>query len=157
MRRLLAPTLAALCLTLATAPGAGAAQAPRASLTTIERQVMCVTCKIPLNVAESTQAERERSFIQELINQGLDEAQIKRALVGQYGTTVLALPPASGFDLTVYLVPAIVVVALAALLTTLLLRWRRKGGSRHEDSGDPVATISAADASRLDADLSRFD
>ena len=29
----------------------GGARPPRASLTTIERQVMCVTCKIPLNVA----------------------------------------------------------------------------------------------------------
>ena len=66
---------------------------------------MCVTCKIPLNVAESPQADRERAFIRELIDEGRDEAQIKHALVGQYGTTVLALPPASGFDLTVYLVP----------------------------------------------------
>ncbi|HTY97507.1 MAG TPA: cytochrome c-type biogenesis protein CcmH [Solirubrobacteraceae bacterium] len=165
MRRRVAPALAVLFVTLTAAIGvtqtagagsADAAQAPRASLTTIERQVMCVTCKIPLNVAESTQAERERSFIQELIDQGLDEAQIKRALVGQYGTTVLALPPASGFDLTVYLVPAAVVVALAALLGTLLLRWRRRGRSA-DATPDPVASISPADASRLDADLSRFD
>ena len=88
---------------------------------------MCVTCKIPLNVAESPQADRERAFIRELIDEGRDEAQIKHALVGQYGTTVLALPPASGFDLTVYLVPAAVVAVLLALLATLLLRWRRRG------------------------------
>ena len=74
---------------------------------------MCVTCKIPLNVAESPQANRERAFIQELIDEGRDEGQIKHALVGQYGTTVLGLPPASGFDLTVYLVPAAVVAVLA--------------------------------------------
>ena len=69
--------------------GAGAAAAsaaPRTSLPAIERQVMCVTCKIPLNVAQSPQADRERAFIQRLIDQGADEAQIKRALVGQYGS-----------------------------------------------------------------------
>ncbi len=112
--------LASLCLVLASA-GALAAEPPQASLTNIERQVMCVTCKIPLNVAESTQADRERAFIQGLIDEGRDEAQIKHALVGQYGTTVLALPPASGFDLTVYLVPVAVVAVLLALLAVVFL------------------------------------
>ena len=37
---------------------------PRTSLPAIERQVMCVTCKIPLNVAQSPQADRERAYIQ---------------------------------------------------------------------------------------------
>ncbi len=154
--------LAALCLTLAglcfavPATGVRAAEPHRASLTSIERQVMCVTCKIPLNVAESTQANRERAFIRELIDEGRDEAQIKHALVGQYGTTVLALPPASGFDLTVYLVPAAVVAVLLALLATLLLRWRRRGGDP-SDHGDGPGPLSSGDASRLEADLSRFD
>ncbi len=52
----------------------------------IERQVMCVTCKIPLNVAESPQSQRERAYIRGLIAEGKTEAQIKSALVGQYGT-----------------------------------------------------------------------
>ncbi|HTQ69370.1 MAG TPA: cytochrome c-type biogenesis protein CcmH [Solirubrobacteraceae bacterium] len=159
----LCPALAPLCLALALlwlAPAftgdASASQPPRASLTGIERQVMCVTCKIPLNVAESPQADRERAFIRELIDGGLDEAQIKHALVGQYGSTVLALPPASGFDLTVYLVPAAVVAALAALLATLLVRWRRRGEGPAE-AAEEAPPLSASDASRLEADLSRFD
>ena len=86
---------------------------------------MCVTCKIPLNVAESPQADRERAFIQELIDQGQSEAQIKQALVGQYGPTVLGLPAAHGFDLAAYLVPLAAVLALLATLLTLLPRWRR--------------------------------
>ncbi len=149
-------TLAALCLAFAAANVLAAAPPPRASLTSIERQVMCVTCKIPLNVAESPQADRERAFIRELIDEGRDEAQIKQALVGQYGTTVLALPPASGFDLTVYLVPAAVVAVLLGLLTALLLRWRRRGRepAAPEDRAGP---LSAGEASRLEADLSRFD
>ncbi len=147
--------LVAMCLVLAAAT-VHAAEPPRASLTSVERQVMCVTCKIPLNVAESPQANRERAFIRELIDEGRDEAQIKHALVGQYGTTVLALPPASGFDLTVYIVPVAVVAALVALLAILLPRWRRRGRDPGgEDDG--AAPLSAGDASRLEADLSRFD
>src|SRR6202035_4097413 len=79
----LAAALAALAAPDAVAMGAAGAK-PRTSLPQIERQVMCVTCKIPLNVAESAQADRERAFIQSLIDRGDSEAQIKRALVGQY-------------------------------------------------------------------------
>jgi len=148
----LGAALAAIVLALP----AGAAAAPRASLTTIERQVMCVTCKIPLNVAESTQANRERQFIRELIAGGDDEAQIKDALVAQYGPTVLGLPQAHGFDLTVYVVPAAVVGALIALVAVLLPRWRRRARPR-APVGDAGSRLDPADASRLDADMARFD
>ena len=74
--------LLALLLMATAIPIAQAQAAPaRASLPAIERQVMCVTCKIPLNVAQSPQADRERTFIQGLIDRGEDEAAIKHALV----------------------------------------------------------------------------
>jgi cytochrome c-type biogenesis protein CcmH len=146
---------ASLCAPAATAAGA-AAPAPRASLPTIERQVMCVTCKIPLNVAESAQAARERVLIRRLIAEGDGEAQIKRTLVAEYGPAVLALPAAKGFDLAAYLVPAAVVLALAALLAVLLPGWRRRAREQRERSGPP-APLSSGDAARLQADLDRFD
>jgi cytochrome c-type biogenesis protein CcmH len=129
---------------------------PRTSLPVIERQVMCVTCKIPLNVAESPQADRERAYIQGLIDQGQSESQIKRELVGQYGPAVLGLPSAQGFDLTAYLVPLAVVLALLAALAVLLPRWRRQ--ARAQDSGGvSQPPLDAAETARLDADLARFD
>ena len=75
-----------------------------------------MTCKIPLNVAQSPQADRERAFIQGLIDRGESEGQIKTALVGQYGPAVLGLPEAHGFDLAAYLVPLAVVLARRDLL-----------------------------------------
>jgi cytochrome c-type biogenesis protein CcmH len=138
----------------AAAPAAAPAGA-RTSLPAIERQVMCVTCKIPLNVAESPQADRERAYIRGLIAQGQGEAQIKRALVGQYGQTVLALPAAHGFDLAAYLVPLAAVLALAGTLAALLPRWRRR--ARAAPPERPAPPLSPADAARLDADLARFD
>jgi cytochrome c-type biogenesis protein CcmH len=122
----LAALLAAALLAMALLPATGVASP--ATLPRIERQVMCVTCKIPLNVAESPQANRERAFIRGLIRQGRSEAQIKSALVAEYGPAVLALPSAKGFDLAAYLVPAAVVLALIALLAVLLPGWRRRGG-----------------------------
>jgi len=148
---------ALLCLSASPALGMGAADAPpHTSLPAIERQVMCVTCKIPLEVAESPQANREREFIQGLIDEGQDQAQIKRSLVAQYGPTVLALPSAQGFDLTVYLVPLAVFLALLATLTVLLPRWRRRA---REQAGSVLDAprLDPADSARLEADLARFD
>jgi cytochrome c-type biogenesis protein CcmH len=141
---------------LASGPGTGAwAATPRTSLPVIERQVMCVTCKIPLNVAQSPQADRERAYIQGLINEGDTQAQIKTALVGQYGPAVLGLPSTHGFDLTAYLVPLAVVLGLVVGLALLLPRWRRARAEAARET--PATTLDAGDAARLDADLARFD
>ena len=136
------------------APAASTA-APSPSLPVIERQVMCVSCKIPLNVAESQQADRERVFIRGLIAQGNSETQIKRSLVAQYGAAVLGLPSTHGFDLAAYLVPLAVVVGLLALLALLLPRWRRRAREGHEEPAPPPR-LDATDAERLDSDLARF-
>lgn len=132
------------------------AATPRASMPAIERQVMCVTCKIPLNVAESPQSQRERAYIRGLIAEGKTEAQIKSELVAQYGTSVLALPSAKGFDLAAYLVPLAVVLALIGLVALLLPSWRRHARDQSATSADSPK-LSAGDAARLDADLKRFD
>jgi hypothetical protein len=74
---------------------------------------------------------------------------------------VLALPGAHGFDLAAYLVPLAAVLALLAALALLLPRWRRHARAQTARSSapdrSPPATLSSADAARLDADMSRFD
>jgi cytochrome c-type biogenesis protein CcmH len=147
-----------LCLSASTGLGVGVASAttPHTSLPAIERQAMCVTCKIPLQVAQSPQANRERAFIQSLINEGQTEAQIKRALLAQYGPTVLGLPSAHGFDLTAYLVPLAAILALLATLALLLPRWRHHARVQAAHATAPPM-LGSADAARLDADLARFD
>jgi cytochrome c-type biogenesis protein CcmH len=152
MRRGLVPAL----LVILALAGATAHASTRPSLPVIERQVMCVTCKIPLNVAQSPQADRERAFIQSLIDEGRSEAQIKQALVSQYGPTVLGLPKASGFDLSAYLVPLVVVLGLLALALVLLPRWRRRARAQAAALAAPAA-LAPEDAARLDSDLARYD
>ncbi len=161
--------LAVLATMLALVPAPALAAIARTNLPAVESQVMCVTCKIPLTVAQSPQADRERAFIQELIDQGQTEAQIKQALVGQYGPQVLALPATHGFDLAAYLVPIAAVVFVAGLLALLLPRWRRHGraqaalaagiGGEGSSQAGPMQEpdLSPADAARLEADLARFD
>ncbi len=149
-------TLIAAAAIASPASQAAAGAAPRTSLPIISRQVMCVTCKIPLDVAESPQANLEREYIQGLINQGQDEAEVKRSLVAQYGPTVLGLPSTHGFDLAAYLVPVAVVLALLATVLLLLPGWRRRARAQLAATTRP-AKLSPADAAKLDADLAHFD
>ena len=130
------------------------ALAAKASLVDIEDEVMCVTCNIPLNTAESPQAEDQRTYIRGLIAQGLDKEQVKAALVAEYGQDVLALPEDEGFGLTAYLVPIGLVVVLAGALVLLLPSWRRRSPAGIGD-GD-ATTLSDEDARRLDEDLGRY-
>jgi cytochrome c-type biogenesis protein CcmH/NrfF len=154
-RGLLTALLVAAALT-ASAAQAAAGVAPRASLLAIERQAMCVTCKVALDESEAPQANREREYIQGLINRGEDEAEIKRALVAQYGPTVLGLPSAHGFDLAAYLVPVFVVLGLIATVLLLIPSWRRRARAQTAATSTSAA-LSADDAAKLEADLARFD
>jgi cytochrome c-type biogenesis protein CcmH/NrfF len=135
---------------------AGAIQ-PRVSLTDIENDVMCVVCNTPLAVSQSPQADAERRFISDLIAKGYTKAQVERALVAQYGPAVLALPPAHGFNLTVYILPAAVVLLGAAGLAFALPRWRRRTRAAHAGAADPAADpgLDPADARRVEEDLAR--
>lgn len=135
--------------------------APRTSLPAVESQVMCVTCKISLSVAQSPQANRERVYIQRLIDEGRTLPQIKTALVYQYGSAVLALPPSHGFDLGAYIVPAVVLLALLLAAALLLPRWRRRAraaqAARDAEEVPAHTALDPADAARLQADMARFD
>lgn len=126
-----------------------------ASLTELEKQVMCPVCGTLLQLAESPQAQRERAFINRLIDEGRSEEQIKDALVAEYGDEVLALPPDSGFSLSAYLVPIIAFLIAAVALAIGVLRWRRGGSSGAPPRAGPGP--SGEDRDRLDADLARYD
>ena len=148
------PALVALALLAAFAPSAAAA--PRASLIEIEKEVMCPVCGTLLQLAESPQAMREKVFIRRLIAEGRTEAQIKDALVAEYGEEVLALPQGSGFSLSAYVVPIVAFLVAAVALAFGVLRWRRAGGGGGR--GKPgAAGPKGEDAERLDADLARYD
>ena len=120
---------------------------------------MCPICGTLLELAESPQAQREKVFVARLIAEGKTKAEIKDALVAQYGHEVLALPEGSGFDLSAYLVPVIGFVLAAVALAV----GRPGAGGGATTGRTRIATRPAAsgptgeDAERLDADLARYD
>jgi cytochrome c-type biogenesis protein CcmH len=152
------PLLAAL-LALALLAAPAAAQAPRASLPDIEDEVMCLECGTALNVSTSDVADQERDFIAQLIAEGKTKAQIKAALVDEYGPRVLAEPQDDGFQLTAWLVPLLAALGAIALVVLVARRWRGRGRA-----GDTAAAIAgdnpamdSDDARRLDDELAAFD
>lgn len=154
MRRLLLLTLAVL---LAVAAAAGAAT-PRASLIDIEDEVMCTSCNVALNIAESPQAYAQKEEIQRLVDQGLTKDQIKDRLVEQYGKRVLAKPEGEGFDLAVYLVPLGVLALLLGAVAVLVPRWRRnRAAAAGLGPAEAGPELAPKDRERLDAELAAFD
>jgi len=147
--------LLVLVLTLAF-PLPALAATPQTSINDIEAEVMCPICGTLLELAESPQAQRERALVKRLIAAGKTKAEVKDALVAQYGPAVLALPSGSGFDLSAYLVPAIAFVAAAVALAFGVLRWRRAANPPGR-GGPPQSGPQGDDAERLDADLARYD
>jgi cytochrome c-type biogenesis protein CcmH len=144
-------------LGLVLAPAAALAAKPRASFNSLEDQVMCDVCGVPLNIANSPRADQQREEIKQLIAQGKTEKQIKDILVARYGPSILATPQDHGFQLATYLIPIAVVLAAAAALAVALPRWRRRRAAADAEAEEDVApALSPADARRLDEDLARF-
>jgi cytochrome c-type biogenesis protein CcmH len=160
MRRLLTFGAIAALFTavavLAPAPLVSADTAPRTTVNAIEGEVMCPVCGTLLELAESPQAQREKAYVAKLVAQGGSKAEIKDALVAQYGPSVLALPEASGFDLTAYLIPIVAILGAAVAVALGVRGWRRSG-DRGEPEDEPPEGPSGEDAERLEADLSRYD
>jgi cytochrome c-type biogenesis protein CcmH len=143
---------AAAAATLALAAPASAAE-PRTSLPDVEDEVMCVSCRVPLNVADSPQADAQRDEIRRLVERGLTKEQVKDRLVAEYGQDVLAEPEDDGTGIAAFAVPIAIVVAMIALAAFLVPRWRRAA-----PSPTPAGpSVSDAELRRVDDDLARFE
>jgi cytochrome c-type biogenesis protein CcmH/NrfF len=137
-------------------PAVALAAAPRVSFTQIENDLMCTLCHESLAVAQSPESYSERQLVRTLIAEGLTKQQIEAQMVSQYGPAVLARPPASGFNLTVYILPPLVVLIGTGIVLVTIPRWRRRSRERAQAPGAlPAPPLEPADAQRLDQDLAR--
>jgi cytochrome c-type biogenesis protein CcmH/NrfF len=151
-----ARAVAVVGLALLLAAPAAAAATPQTSLSEISSEVMCPVCGTLLELAESPQAQREKVFIERLVDEGKSKQEVKDALVAEYGDEVLALPQDSGFSLSAYVVPIVAFVLAAIALAFGVAKWRRASRSR-DDGAAAAKGPSPEDSARLDADLGRYD
>lgn len=152
MRRTAIILLAAwISLSGFTAPALAAAGCPRTTEVAMESKIMCQVCGVPLALANSLEADRERALISRLVARCESPTQIEAAMVAEYGPSILATPPAHGFAITAWLVPGIAIAAAALGIGGVLLSVRR----RRRDV-PRLAPVTAAEEARLDAALASY-
>lgn len=128
------------------------ADSPDTRVNTLGHQMMCM-CGCGQILAECnhvgcTYSSRQLAEVRQMVLRDQSDAAIKDAMVQTYGTTVLAAPTTSGFNIVAWIMPfAIFGLALAAVV--LVVRaWKRRS---------PPAPITAPTSVPLDPyrDLAR--
>ena len=125
---LMAAALAQGCVTT-TAPGVPEAERRASEL---NKSIMCPVCPgESIDQSQNALAAQMRAIVDEKLEEGWSEEQIKDFFVERYGPSVLLEPPPEGFGITAWIVPPLAFgLALASLYFTL--RWMR----RISDQGD---------------------
>jgi cytochrome c-type biogenesis protein CcmH len=150
--------LAALVVALAVvAPAAASEQHP--TLPELERELICPTCHESLAASSSPIADRMRTFIRARIAAGDTKSEIEAKLVDQFGESVLAAPPKSGFNLLAWALPLAGIVVAAAIVGALAYRWSRgrKAPASADLSTNGRYHLDPELERRLDEELARYD
>jgi cytochrome c-type biogenesis protein CcmH len=132
------------------------------TLSELENEVYCPTCKTLLAVSSSPIAQRMREFIRERIAAGDTKDEIKESLVAEFGESVLAAPPKRGFNLLAWVLPLVGIAVAGAAVGVLAWRWTKAGKrGRPAAPGDPTLNghgkLDPELERRLDEELARFD
>jgi cytochrome c-type biogenesis protein CcmH len=150
--RLLLVFAAALLLA---APAAASEQHP--TLNELESQIMCPVCAgETLAQSDSPAAAQVKRYIQRRIGAGATRSEIKRELVAQYGTRILAAPPRHGFDLLAWVLPLVLILGGAGVVGLLAWRWTRGRDEPHPVES-PQRPLDPELEARVDEELWRFD
>lgn len=156
MRRLVATAVVALAL----APAAAAACDATPSQAQLEGQVMCPVCGTTLDQSDAPSALQIKNVIRRRIESGATDCQIKDELVANYGESILAQPPKSGWGLLAWLLPIVGIVVAAAAVGVGAWRWsrgREPAESTLEPSANGYRRLDPELERRLDEELARFE
>jgi len=109
---------------------AWADDARKPTIETLGNEVQCPCgCVAPLNqcpMLDCAEKAEMRAFIQKEIANGKDETAILQDLSLKYGVQVLSAPPAQGFNLAVWILPGIGLLAGLGIVVVIVRRWKHK-------------------------------
>jgi cytochrome c-type biogenesis protein CcmH len=138
--------------------------APAGALTVSEvaREMSCrCGCSMTVDGCNHTNcpfAVPARKTIGEKIEAGMTKEAILRFYVSQYGEQVLAAPTKTGFNLTAWILPFVMILAGGAIVRTVVKRWTRT--ERASPSSPADAPSDAGDAGyreKLEKELKDLD
>jgi cytochrome c-type biogenesis protein CcmH len=154
--RALVVAVAALALV---APALASEQHP--TLLELEGQLMCPVCAgETLAQSDTAAAQQIKTHIQQRIRQGWTRSQIKRELVAEYGTRILAAPPRHGWNLLAWVLPLVGVLGGAGVIGFLAWGWSRRRDEPEHLPGPQSLNGRPLDPElerKLDEELARFD
>ncbi|MCY4486090.1 MAG: cytochrome c-type biogenesis protein CcmH [Deltaproteobacteria bacterium] len=105
----------------------------------ISSELRCVVCQ-NLSVADSPaeMAVQMRGIVREQLQAGKTPDEVRAYFVSKYGEWVLLAPTAQGFNLTVWILPFVVLLAGLAFAAWYLRRWSRRRTREPEGMPDPA-------------------
>jgi len=120
-------------------------------------------CNLQLSVCGMQGCESAtpmRKEIREKLDAGETNEEILASFVDRYGLTVLSAPPTSGFNLSAWIMPFVVLIAGAWVAKSVLGSWRRETVQNEsvatEQSGGPDP-VNAEQKARIERELRDFD
>ena len=120
--------VAVLALLAVACQGSGVEPSLEERAQALDKELMCPVC--PSETVDQSQVElakQMRAIVREKLADGESEQEIKGFFVDRYGDSVLAAPPARGFNLVVWVVAGLVLPIAAASLVMALRVMRRRG------------------------------
>jgi cytochrome c-type biogenesis protein CcmH len=115
---------------LLAAPGAAQSGQPGPvtddQVNAVAKYLYCPVCEnIPLDVCPTQACADWRQEIRDLLSEGYTANEVRDMFAERYGDRVLAAPPARGFNLLAYLVPAAAIILGAFILYRAFAAWRQ--------------------------------
>lgn len=111
----------------------------------ITSEVRCPTCQ-GLSAADSSApaAQAVRSFVEEQVDAGLSDGEIKAALASRFGNDILLRPEAGGLAGLVWALPVAGLVLGVGGLAYAFHRWRRRPPSSSSRRKVAIAAVAVA-------------
>ena len=103
----------------------------------LNQSIMCPVCPgESIDQSQVALAVQMRGIVNDKLEEGWSDAQIREFFVERYGPSVLLEPPTEGVSLAVWLAPPIGVAAAIALFVLALRHMRRRPAPAGEDADD---------------------
>lgn len=107
-----------------------------ARATRLSSELRCPVCQgLSIHDSPSPLAQQMKDLIRSQVQAGWSDGEIRDYFVSKYGEWVLLEPPAHGFNILVYLLPALALLGGAGLIVVAVRRWT---APLHESTDDPA-------------------
>lgn len=110
----------------------------------VARELFCPTCEsTPLDVCPTQTCEDWRQLIRQQLAEGKSKQEILDYFEANFGPQALAEPPQEGFNLTVWVVP-VILIAVGGVFFALYLRRLKADGAAALPTIHPISSPPTA-------------